>query len=77
MCGVELMTRVAGAPPRDSVTNSGSARVTNRVTGTLRVTVGEGPEGVWRGKSPPRVRAGKIFFAAGRGMRLVTVSVEV
>ena len=77
MWGLEPAERAAGSQPPDPVTNSGSPRVTNRVTGTRRVTsrAGSGEEKPAAG--PPRAGGGKIFFGAGRGIELVTVSVEV
>ena len=66
------------------VTNRGSPRVTNRGTGALRVTRGagrKGKKGRVKGEKTvvglPRDAADENFFKAGRGMKLVTVSVEV
>jgi hypothetical protein len=61
----------------DAVTNSGSGRVTNRVTGTRRVTSLSGSEGQKPADGASGARSGENFFEAERGMELVTVSLEV
>ena len=69
--------RAAKCPLRDIVTKRGSPRVTNRVTGARRVTRGAAPEGEKPAAGRSRAGADENIFGAGRGMKLVTVSVEV
>ena len=84
MRGFEQPRRAAQCRARDIVTNRGSPRLTNRGTGALRVTHGEGAKGK-KGKSEGEKTVAGLsldaarenFFTAGRGMKLVTVSVEV
>jgi hypothetical protein len=59
------------------VTNRGSLRMTNRVTGARRVTFAEGLEGEKPAAGASSVGSGENFFVVGRGMKLVTVCVEV
>ena len=77
MCGLERRGRAALRQPRDLVTNSDSPLVTNRVTGARRVTRGAVPEGEKPAAGASRAGTGENFFGAGRGMKLVTVCVEV
>jgi len=77
MCGLEQRGRAERRQPLDLVTNSGSTRVTNRVTGTRRVTRAAASEGEKPAAGASRAGAGENFFGAGRGMKLVTVNVEV
>jgi hypothetical protein len=55
------------------VTKLGSVRVTNRVTGAQLVTRGAAQEV----EKPVACGAEELFFGVGRGMKIVTVSVEV